>query len=89
MDASTVSRRAASPSPAESVCSSLDALLDSGLLSDVTLCAGGEDIPAHRNILACRSAVFRAMFETDCWESSTGRVQVTDLRPGVVKHLLR
>lgn len=75
----------------QAVCRGLGDLLDSGLFADVLLCAaGGEEVPAHRSILAARSDFFKGMFmfSGDWKESSTERVQL-DIRLPVLKQLVR
>ena len=67
----------------------LGALLDSGKLSDVTFEINGEEISAHRAILAAMSDTFSAMFEHDLLEKKTGRVVITDCETDVFKALLR
>ena len=45
--------------------------------------------PIHKFILAARSPVFRAMFESDMIESRTGRVQIVDVEPEIFRQLLQ
>lgn len=60
-------------------------LLDDGTLSDVTLSVVGEDgsevrsFDCHRVILAASSAYFRAIFTSDCRESTERIVKLTDV----------
>ena len=63
--------------------------MDSGLFSDVCLCAGGREFKAHKAILATRSPVFGAMFEHEMEESRKGRVEISDIDPDVFQELLR
>ncbi|KAE8750577.1 hypothetical protein FOCC_FOCC002557 [Frankliniella occidentalis] len=49
---------------------SLDSFLLSGLMSDVKLCTEGQEIPAHRIILAARSEFFKAKFKPE-WDGNT------------------
>lgn len=77
-------------------------LLDSGLHSDVTLLcesellrkrnlnpATGEQIPAHKAILAARSPVFEAMFAHKMRESLDGKVEIEGVHPAVLRQILR
>ena len=55
-------------------------LLDTGLLSDVTITINKErDIAAHRCVLAARSPVFRAMFQQSMQETAVGQVHIDDV----------
>ena len=56
----------------------LGALLSAGLHSDVTLVCEGEEIRAHKAILAARSPVFKAMFANKMSESLDGKVMIDD-----------
>ena len=64
-------------------------LFESGLQSDVTLVVDGEQIPAHKPILAARSPVFEAMFAHKMSESLEGKVMIDDMPLGVFRELLR
>ncbi|XP_058808590.1 speckle-type POZ protein-like [Phymastichus coffea] len=64
-------------------------LLNSEQFSDVTLRVDGADIRAHKNILACRSPVFRAMFTHPMKEARSNQVQITDVDYGTMRELLR
>lgn len=66
-----------------------NAMLESGKFSDVTLCVEGEELPAHKAVLAARSAVFETMFETECLETRSGKVHFEDISLDVFKQLLR
>ena len=56
---------------------------------DVQFCFdGGEQIGAHKNILAARSPVFSAMFQHDMQEAKTGQVNIQDTQPENFKQLL-
>lgn len=46
--------------------------------SDMTLIVGEERLPAHKNIVCPRSAVFRAMFQHAMQEATTNEVQVSE-----------
>ena len=64
-------------------------LLKSGMHSDVTLICEGEEIPAHKNILAARSSVFDAMFAHKMAESLESKVMIDDMRLDVFRAFLR
>lgn len=65
---------------------SLGTLLQSGLMSDVRLlCTDGQEIPAHRLILAARSEFFNVKFKPE-WDGHTVDVSV-DLP--ILKEMLR
>jgi speckle-type POZ protein len=68
---------------------SLDNLLESGLHSDVTLVVEGTEMPAHKNILAARSPVFKAMFSHKMKESLDGVVHLGEISATVFKALLK
>ena len=57
--------------------------------SDVTLSVNGYDYNVHKNILAARSPVFRAMLKNNMEERKTGKVIITDIDNDVVKEMLR
>nr|XP_050027040.1 speckle-type POZ protein-like [Dermacentor andersoni] len=64
-------------------------LLESNSNADVTLRVGSETFPAHKGILAARSPVFRAMFESSSAEDALPEVAVTDVEPEAFAALLR
>ncbi|XP_055842382.1 speckle-type POZ protein-like A [Episyrphus balteatus] len=66
----------------------LDKLLQSQIHSEVKLVVGKFEFPAHKNILATRSDVFKAMFEHNMKETKSGRVIITDVKAEVVKEML-
>ncbi|KAH9364044.1 hypothetical protein HPB48_016382 [Haemaphysalis longicornis] len=63
-------------------------LLSSRRFSDVVFSVEGEDIHAHKNILAARSPVFAAMFENDMKEKEQGRVEIPDCRFEVFREVV-
>lgn len=67
----------------------LGRLLDTGIGSDVSLCAGGRELRAHKAVLMGRSSVFAAMFANDMYEKETGRVSITDVSYDVLSVMLR
>jgi hypothetical protein len=62
-------------------------LWTSGHLSDVSLKVQGEEVRAHKLILAARSPVFERMFATSMVESTTGIVQIEDMSGLAVRRL--
>ena len=64
-------------------------MLDSASHSDVTFLVQGEQIKAHKAILAARSTYFDTMFNAGMKESESNVVEVTDVQPKVFKILLR
>ncbi|KAG8178404.1 hypothetical protein JTE90_005294 [Oedothorax gibbosus] len=64
-------------------------LLDENPFSDITLKCGDVNIPSHRNILASRSPVFKAMLRKTTQESQTGAIQIEDIHPDTVRAMLK
>lgn len=56
--------------------------------SDITLMADGQLLPAHKNMLAARSSVFRAMFSNPMLENKSGQVEIQDTKPDVLRQFL-
>ncbi|XP_055329897.1 uncharacterized protein LOC129582410 [Paramacrobiotus metropolitanus] len=67
----------------------LKGLLDSQTLCDFTLECGGQEIRAHRAILAGQSPYFTAMFNTDMQEKLTGICHIHEFPADVVKALVQ
>ncbi|GIX79658.1 TD and POZ domain-containing protein 3 [Caerostris extrusa] len=63
-------------------------LFRDGTLSDTKLVTSTETFPAHTQILAARSPVFRAMFSTDMKERNKGCVDIIDLDSREVRRML-
>ena len=63
--------------------------LNNKKFSDVILTTGDEQIHAHKNILAIKSAVFAAMFEHDMAEKDQNVVEIKDISSNVLKEMLR
>ena len=57
--------------------------------SSLSLDSSFERIPAHKNILAARSEVFRAMFAHPMQEQKENVVHIDDMTPKTVHHLLQ
>lgn len=64
-------------------------LLEDRKFSDFVLVVNGQEIRAHKNILAARSPVFAAMFEHDLEDQKSGRVEITDLDYEAVREMVR
>ena len=56
--------------------------------SDVKIVAENEEFHCHRNILAGRSPVFEAMFQSDMIENTSRIVDIKDIKPEVIREML-
>jgi len=63
-------------------------LFRTGLHSDVRIRVDGTDIHVHKNILATRSPVFRAMFAHSMRESRESLIEIQDIKKEIVCLLL-
>ncbi|KAG8194247.1 hypothetical protein JTE90_024577 [Oedothorax gibbosus] len=63
-------------------------LLEENPFSDITMKCGDVNVSAHRNILASRSPVFKAMLEKPMKENLTGEIKIDDMQPDTVKGML-
>lgn len=72
----------------QEVCDGLRELLDTQLFSDVTIEVGEERVEAHRNILAARSPVFRAMLSSSMQEGLEKKIVIKDLEPRAVQDMV-
>ena len=63
-------------------------LLVNNRLSDVVLVVGGQELKAHKAILASRSPVFAAMFEHDCEEKQQNKMNITEMDVEVCGEML-
>ncbi|KAL5965773.1 Kelch-like protein 38 [Taenia solium] len=59
-----------------------------GLYTDVILCASEEEFPCHKVVLAASSRYFNAMFLTPFSEQQTSRVNLKQVSPWVLRHLI-
>ena len=59
-----------------------------GLFSDVTLCAGNEEINCHRNILAASSAYFMVMFQSELYESHQSKIPIKEMEASTLRLVL-
>ena len=68
----------------------LGSLLTGGQFADVVLLVGGDQrVSAHKCILAAKSPVFAAMFQSDMREARDGEVRILDLSVETCQSLLR
>ncbi|XP_065203948.1 speckle-type POZ protein B-like [Planococcus citri] len=67
----------------------LETLFKNQEFTDVVLSVNGKDFPAHKNILAARSPVFRAMFTHSTKEKELNRVDIEDISEQVVDEMLK
>jgi len=67
----------------------LDQLFSSKLFADVTIRCGDKTFECHKIILASRSNVFKAMFESNMKEDITGCVEIENIVPEVFENLLQ
>ena len=58
-------------------------------LSDVTIQIDGKNFEAHKAVLAARSPVFLAMFQSNLTEDQTNTLKIDDIEPDVFKEMLR
>ncbi|XP_030451254.1 BTB/POZ and MATH domain-containing protein 3-like [Syzygium oleosum] len=66
----------------------LNALLDSGLGTDINFVVGDEIFKAHKMILAARSPVFRAQFFGPVGDRNIKQLVVEDVDPSIFKAML-
>ena len=59
-----------------------------GLFSDVTLCAGNEEINCHRSILAASSAFFMGMFQSELDESRLSKIPIKEMEASTLRLVL-
>ncbi|XP_054722582.1 speckle-type POZ protein-like [Uloborus diversus] len=59
------------------------------LHSDVTLRVGTEQFSAHKAILASRSKVFRAMFESGMKECQENTLDLVEMKPSTARNMLQ
>ncbi|CAH8677462.1 unnamed protein product [Schistosoma rodhaini] len=67
---------------------SLQSFRDRSLFTDVILCAGDEELPCHKAVLAASSAYFLAMFSSPYKEQQTSRVKLDYISPWALRRLL-
>ena len=64
-------------------------IFESTDFADVKFLVKGEEIPAHKCVLASRSVYFKNMFQAGMQESASNQVEVTDVEPATFKALLQ
>lgn len=66
----------------------LGELLEDKQFTDITLVVAGEEIRAHKIILAASSLYFRRLFNSSPDETKTDRIEIVDFEPQTVKAML-
>jgi len=67
----------------------LDQLFSSKMFADFTIRCGDKTFKCHKNILASRSPVFKAMFESKMKENESGSVEIQNISPEVLENMLQ
>jgi len=67
----------------------MSSLFNSRDHSDVTVTCEDKEFHCHKNILTCRSPVFKAMLESNMKEKLTGRIEIENIKLAVCEDLLR
>ncbi|XP_078593128.1 kelch-like protein 24 [Branchiostoma floridae x Branchiostoma japonicum] len=73
---------------AGSLLQGLQELRSNNLLTDVTLCVSGKEIPCHRNVLAACSEYFHAMFCNGHHENKEHKVDIHGVTPDTFQLLV-
>lgn len=71
------------------LCYDLSQLFSSGEHSDVEIICGEKTFACHKSILAARSPVFEAMFQSDMEEKRENKVVIKDFSPEVIESMLQ
>ncbi|VDD83768.1 unnamed protein product [Mesocestoides corti] len=71
-----------------SLLSGLQDLRKKRLYTDIILCACDEEFPCHKVVLAASSRYFNAMFLTPFSEQRTSRVNLKQISPWALRHLI-
>jgi len=66
-----------------------ESLLISNEHSDVIVTCDNKEFKCHKNILTCRSPVFKTMLESNMKEKESGRIEIKDMKLGVFEDLLK
>ncbi|XP_014377675.1 kelch-like protein 38 [Alligator sinensis] len=66
----------------------LNALRQNAMLTDVTLCTDGFEIPCHRNVLASSSPYFKAMFCNNFKESRQATVDLKGIDSNILYQII-
>lgn len=67
---------------------SMKSLYDDALLVDLVLCVQEQRFSCHRNVLACTSPYFKAMFTADLTESKQTEVKLHEVEPDSVQLII-
>ncbi|XP_058803666.1 speckle-type POZ protein-like [Phymastichus coffea] len=73
----------------ENILGDFENLLETGTFTDVTFTVENKIINAHKDILSCRSPVFKAMFEHEMKENAQNSVKVIDIDYEVLREMFR
>jgi len=60
------------------ICKDYLAMLEKTKFADITFAIQGEEIKAHKSVLAARSPYFRNMFDANMVENASGKIEVPD-----------
>ncbi|GFT03621.1 TD and POZ domain-containing protein 1 [Nephila pilipes] len=71
------------------ILSDFEHLFDNKLFSDMIVCVGDRQYNVHRLVLAARSPVFKAMFQSEMLESSESKIIIKDSDDEAFGELLR
>ena len=64
-------------------------LLSDVKFTDIEITCGEKTFSCHKNILSARSPVFKAMFQADMKETTSGKVEIKDYSPDVIQQMIR
>ena len=64
-------------------------LLNSKEMSDVRIKCADQTFDAHQFVLSVRSPVFHKMFQAEMEEKESGLIEIKDIKPEVLSHVLR
>ena len=70
------------------VCEDFGDILRSKEFSDFKIKCGGQTFDCHKLVLATRSPVFKAMFESNMRETSLNEVKIRDVQPNTITQML-
>ncbi|XP_003782409.1 kelch-like protein 38 [Otolemur garnettii] len=66
----------------------LNALRQSRILTDVSICTGAQEVPCHRNVLASSSPYFQAMFCGSFRENREAKVQLKGINAPTLEQIV-
>jgi len=67
----------------------MESLLRSQTYTDVLVTCGNKKFQCHKNILTCRSPVFKTMLESNMKEKEAGSIEIKDMKLEVFEDLLK